>query len=329
MRMEKFGISGPVQHIDRDQAEAVLSELTTGQGGALSTSGGGAANVAKISAMLGIKAAFCGCVGQDPLAEVFTEDLKRAGASVILSHGKEKTGVCLILSSGKERRIAASPGAALELSWSYIDGALLSKTKVVVIDGYILDNRHLVQQILMHSGSLKIPAAIDAASAFLIRDRTEDILHYSRNYPIFLFMNADEAIVFYNSILKSSRDEAGMSESEKIETIFLSVCPMLKIITEGKTFPVIVIKLGSQGAVVIAGGRIYREETFLASSGDTVGLGDAFAAAFLSSWIRGHSLSECAAMGNKVAKRILEVPGTAIDSSRLEPFAKSLALQKP
>ena len=325
-RMEKFGIRESVQHIDRDLAEVILREL--GAGGAFLTSGGGAANVAKISAMLGMKAAFCGCVGQDPLAEVFRQDLASAGAGTFLSHGKGKTGVCLVLSSGEERRIAASPGAALELSWPNIDEALFSEARVIVIDGYILDNRSLVQQILTRAGQLKIPAAIDAASVFQIRDKAEEILEYSRSYPLFLFMNTDEAIAFYNTVLKSGKKETELNESEKIEIIYTDVCPMIKKITEGKTFPVAVIKLGSRGAVVVAGGSVYREESSPVSSGDTVGVGDAFAAAFLSSWIRGHPLSECAALGNRVARLILEVPGTAIEESRLKTFAADLKRYK-
>jgi len=325
--MEKFGITGSVQHIDRNNAEAILCELEAVQGSALVASGGGAANVAKISAMLGMKSAFCGCVGQDPIAEIFRQDLERAGASAILCYVKEKTGVCLVLNSGEERRIAASPGAALELSWSCIDNTFFSSAEIVVIDGYILDNRLLVKQILKHAGQLEIPVVIDAASVFQIQNKAEEIMHYSRNHPLFLFMNVDEAIAFYNTVTKSKMDKTDLSESEKIGFILKDVCPMLKTIAKGEKFPIMAIKLGSMGAVVVANNSVYREKCIPVLAGDTVGVGDAFAAAFLSSWIRGYSLSECAAMGNKVARRILEAPGTSIKDSRLKTFAR--ALKKP
>jgi len=116
-----------------------------------------------------------------------------------------------------------------------------------------------------------------------------------------------------------------MTDKEKEALILRDICPMLKIITDGELFPIIVIKLGGRGAIVVAGGNVYREETFtVATPKNTVGAGDAFCAAFISAWIRDKSLSECAALGNKVAREILEVPGTHIKSGKLKSFAKIL-----
>jgi sugar/nucleoside kinase (ribokinase family) len=58
-----------------------------------------------------------------------------------------------------------------------------------------------------------------------------------------------------------------------------------------------------------------------------VGAGDAFCAAFLSAWIRGRSISECAALGNKVARKVLEAPGAAIKRDKLKSFARLLHKQ--
>ena len=99
---------------------------------------------------------------------------------------------------------------------------------------------------------------------------------------------------------------------------------MLKCITEGEIFPVIVIKLGGRGAVVLAGGNIYRQETFTVIPRNTVGAGDAFCAAFVAAWIRGRPILECAALGNRVAREILLVPGTKINAGKLKSFARQL-----
>ncbi|MDR0583280.1 MAG: adenosine kinase [Treponema sp.] len=320
--MDRQGIGEAVQHISRDQAELILKE-----GGAntpVFSSGGGAANVAKIAALLDMDAAFAGCVGQDELAAIFEKSLEDAGVSPFLSRGTEKTGVCLMLSNGGETRIAASPGAALEFTGADVREDMIAAAELVVIDGYILDRRPLVHRILQLSDRHGIPAALDAASLFQIREKTEEILHYSRNYPLIVFMNADESIVFYNTIKKSAQVEDFHSEQEKEKIILRYICPVLKLITDGEIFPVFVIKLGSRGAVAVAGGNVYREETFAVIPRSTVGAGDAFCAAFLSAWIRGKSLGECAALGNKVAREILEVPGTNIKTDKLKTFAKQL-----
>ena len=319
---EQHGVIQPAQHISREQAEAILREPAAA--GAVKISGGGAANAAKIAAMLGINAAFCGCTGQDEFAGIFEQGLAAAGVSAILTKSNEKTGVCLICNVDGENRFAANPGAALELTEADVGEELISNAEAVVLDGYILERRPLVQHILRLSSRRGIPAALDAASVFQVKAKAEEILHYSRNFPLFIFMNADEAIAFFNTIRKSREEEANLSEREKESLILRDVCPMLKIITDGEIFPIVVVKLGGRGAVVVAGGNVYREETSALTSKNTVGAGDAFLAAFLAAWIRGKSLSGCAALGNKVARKVLEASGTIINAGKLKSFAKSL-----
>jgi len=321
---KKYGIADPVQHISGEQAESLLREPSVDFEKAVKSSGGGAANVAKIAALLGMDAAFYGCVGHDELAAIFEKEVTDAGAFVILAKSNEKTGICFACTVDGHLRFAASPRAALELNESHISEELITGAAVVVLDGYILDRRPLVQHILKIASRLGIPVALDAASVFQVLRKAEEILTYSRTYPLFVFMNADETIAFNNTIRKNRDTESGLTEKEKEEIIIRDICPMLKIITDGEIYPIIVVKLGGHGAVVIAGGNIYREETFSIIPRNTVGAGDAFCAAFISAWLRDKSLSECAALGNKVAREILEVPGTHIKSTKLKSFAKIL-----
>ena len=321
---QKYGITEPVQHIDRKTAEKILKEPSIDFANAVKSSGGGAANVAKIAAMLGMDAAFSGCVGRDDLAEIFEKEITEAGVSVILEKSDEKTGLCFACNVNGETLFAASPGAALELTDEHISEELIGSAEVVVLDGYILDRRPLVQHILRLASRKGIPVALDVASIMQVKSKAEEILTYSRNYPLFVFMNADETIAFFNTVRKTQDEDINLPEKEKEAIILRDVCPMLKIITEGEIYPIVVVKLGGRGAIVIAGGNVYREETFTIVPRNTVGAGDAFCAAFISAWIRDKSLSECAALGNKVAREILEVPGTHIKSGKLKSFAKIL-----
>jgi len=317
------GITETVQHIPMDLAQRLLGELVLANDTVMS-SGGSAANVAKIAAMLDTESAFVGCIGDDNLAATFNKDLDSAGVVPLISCGKEKTGLCFAFNCGGSTRIAASPGAALEFSEADVPVDLIPRAEAIVLDGYMLDRRPLVQHIMGLASRHGIPIALDAASVFQIKEKTEDILQYSRNYPLIVFMNADEAIVFYNNIRKSRDSHETYSEREKETLILKEIGPVLKCITEGEIFPIIVIKLGGKGAVVLAGGNIYREETFTIIPHNTVGAGDAFCAAFLSAWIRRRSIQECAALGNRVAREILLVPGTNIEKGKLKSFAKQL-----
>jgi sugar/nucleoside kinase (ribokinase family) len=328
--LEKQGITEPIQHISREKARQIWEELGGAAAGITVSSGGVAANVAKIAAMLNINAAFAGCTGGDDLAAIFEKELRTAGVVPFLATGTEKTGLCFAFNCNNDIhgepavRIAASPGAALEFTEADVQENLIAAAEAVVLDGYMLDRRPLVQRILQLASRRGIPIALDAASVFQIREKTEEILHYSRNYPLIVFMNADESIVFYDTIRKGGKKTEVTGEQEKETLILQEICPVLKCITEGEIFPIIVIKLGGKGAVVLAGGNIYREETFTIIPRNTVGAGDAFCAAFLGAWIRGKPIRECAALGNKVARKILEVPGTKIEGNKLKPFAKIL-----
>jgi sugar/nucleoside kinase (ribokinase family) len=322
---QKYGITEQAQHISRELAESILKEPTVDFKNAVKSSGGGAANVAKIAAMLGMNAKFSGCTGNDELADIFDKELTGAGVSTSLVKSQgAKTGICFASTMDGEPHFIASPGAALELTEKDITDDMISDAEVIVVDGYILGRRPLVQHILKRASKKGIPVALDAASVFQVKAKAEEILTYSRSFPLFVFMNADETIAFYNTIRKSKDEEANLTEKDKEALIKRDVCPMLKIITDGELYPIIVVKLGGRGALVVAGGNVYHEDTFTITPRNTVGAGDAFCAAFLAAWIRDRSLSDCAAMGNKVAREILEVPGTHIKGSKLKSFAKML-----
>jgi len=328
----RYGILESAQHIDHDLAEMLIFECAANFKKAEKSSGGGAANAAKIAAMLGMKSTFVGCIGNDEPAAFFEKEMTHAGVSSILIRTNENTGLCFICnfeddssgSGNSELRYAASPGAALELSADDIKEELIASAEIIVLDGYILERRALVQHVLLRASRRGIPVALDVASAAQVRSKAEEILTYSRNFPLIIFMNADEAIAFHNTIRKSTETEICTTEKEKESFILRDVCPMLKIMTDGEIYPIIVVKLGGRGAVIIAGGNVYHEETFTVIPRNAVGAGDTFCAAFTSAWIRGKSISECAVLGNKAAREILDVQGTRIKSSRFNSIAKML-----
>jgi sugar/nucleoside kinase (ribokinase family) len=317
----RHGISEPVQHVEPDRAELILNEI-----GFLSPayrSGGGAANVAKVAAMLGVSAGYAGSAGGDWLSGIFTQELESAGANVSLYNAKGKTGICFICKSQGGTYIAACPRAAVELPESFIDGDLIGGVKVVVLDGFMLNRGSFVWNVFEKAGSLGIPIALDAASTFIVKDAAWEILHYSRNYPMFIFMNADEAIAFYNAVAGKKGESGELSEAEKEAVVLRDVCPMLKIIAKDD-FPVFVVKLGSMGALAVTGGRVFHKKSTPVFSDNTVGAGDNFCAAFLSAWLCGKSVAECTSFGNKAARAILGVQETAVMKEKLSFLAKTL-----
>jgi len=353
----RLGISEPVQHIKIEKLHEILNTLKvpTAQEKPLTlpeftmASGGGAANVAKIAGFLGAKAGFIGALGRgeakgpsfqgDEFGQLFERDLNAAGVKLQLPLKSSPTGLCLFLRAGTETRIIASPSAALELSEGDINEEELKKAGVVVIDGFMLDRPGMVDHILRLTDRYGTTAVIDLSSAAIARERVLEVLNYARIHSLILFMNDKEAEAFCEGLkargvgiqdlgLAMDEDSQGASllsaERRKPGSSFRRICTLFQALTSGKRFPIIVVKLGERGAFIFSGGTIMRAETTAKIPGETTGAGDAFCAAFLTAWVRNKTISECATLGNKAARIVLDVAGTQVDGKALQSIVQLL-----
>ena len=305
----RYGLCDPVQHVEIEKLKNLLSEL----GETTMVSGGGAANAAKIAALLGAKVGFSGAIGDDRYGRLFGEGLRFAGVRTCLVEKRSPTGICIVLQTGEGTRIAASPSAALEFSEDDVNGEEIRKAKVVVIDGFILGRRGLVRRILALADQHGTAVAIDLGSTAIAAEEAEEIAAYvvsldaaqdgvspnMRRRPLFLFMNEDEAVSFRNALGRTA------TEVEQIQKFF-------KSLTERSPSLVIVVKMGKRGAIYFAKGKAYNAGTEAVEPVETTGAGDAFCGAFLAAWTRGQTLSECADMGNKAARIVLDGAGTKV-----------------
>ena len=303
----RHGLTQPVQHIEIEKLKKILSELRD----YTMISGGGAANVAKIAGLLGAKVSFAGAIGNDKSGRLFKKSLAAAGVKHHLSIKTSPTGICLMLrdtagdTQAGETRIAASPSAALEFSESDIGENEPRKTKVILIDGFMLDKTALVSHILSMAGRSDTAAAIDLSSPGIAREHAAEIADFAKNHPLILFMNEAETEAFSDGLIIKSAMQ---------ETLF----------EKDTNFPIIVIKLGEKGALCYSGGKIFRAETQAVTPVDATGAGDAFCAGFLSAWVKKQTLSECAAFGNMTARTVLGAEGSQADKKALKVLAVQL-----
>jgi sugar/nucleoside kinase (ribokinase family) len=311
----RHGILEPAQHLEYGPLAAAIGEL--GKKAAV-CSGGGAANVAKIASFLGTRAAFIGALGSDEWSRFFEGELRAAGVRPLLFSRPGSTGRCLTLRLDKNTiRVAAAPSAALELTGEDVAEEDIRDAAVAVIDGFLLGRRELVRRVLDLANRYGTAVALDLGSPKIAGERAHEILTYSRVYPMILFMNEAEAVTFFHAINERSAGEEEEGFDEEMTDFFLGL-------TANELFPIVVLKRGKRGAVVFAGGTFHREGTFAINPRDSTGAGDAFCAAFLSAWIRGRPLGECAALGNRVAREVLSVPGTGVDRKKVAALRKLL-----
>ena len=328
-------------HVDYQRLNEILVALPSPQLNA----GGGTANTIKIASLLGISTAFVGTVGSTPavyprgngendfspeisepptpedrFAKIFRDDMAEMGVQTHLSVSPKPTGLCAIIKMPDQGiAIAACPSAALDLQAQNIPEKLIRQAKIVMLDGFLLQNRPVVERVFELANRFGTIIALDVGSSAVAAERALEIAAYCRSYPVILFMNEAEADSFCMAVHKSQNKEEANPE-ERYNA--------LKTLTADNLFPIIVVKRGDQGALVFAGNDVHSAPTVATIAFDATGAGDAFAAAFLSAWLRNYSLSECAAQGNRLAREVLKVPGTRLDCERLKKVARSLGSDK-
>ena len=314
----QYGITQPVQHVGIETLNALLSQIPD----FIAASGGGAANVAKISGLLGAEVCFTGSVGAsdespDRFGLLFEKDLSSAGVKPKLHLKPTPTGIFAMLKTeAGETRIAASPSAAGEFTEKDLDEEDFKNTRVVVIDGFMWDRPGLIRRILELTARHGKIAALDLGSAAAAEEHAEDILRFINQYPLILFMNEAEALALYNGMREEKKEAAPDQAAPNQEPY-----EYFRDLTAGKSFPVIVVKQGERGALFFAGGKTCRAETDAVVPYDATGAGDAFCAGFLISWVRNKPMSVCVEMGNKAARIVLEVPGTSVNSEIFKNIA--------
>ena len=316
-----FGLHSPVQHVSPEITSAILAALPENK---VITSGGCAANTAKIAARLGLPSAFAGAVGNDQYADYFEKELADAGVILNLARKKSPTGVFISLRSkiklldtsaepvrrgspSAETRpfagdqatyIAASPSAALEFDAQDIKGKIQERA-ILYLEGFLLKRKGLLEKILELVNKHNLTLAIDFGTAeiakeeaLLVKQKASpfwDEKNRRSFFPLILFLNEREAEVF-----------AGTFNSYW-EDLFSAAIASVSVI----------VKRAEKGAAIFSGGNVFRVETKKINAMESTGSGDAFAAGFLTELLRGGDPRACGESGNAAAALVLNTPGTS------------------
>ena len=246
--------------------------------------GGSAANVAAFAAR-SVAARFIGRVGDDHVGRSMVDALVGAGVDCRVQRaGRTGTIVVQVHGSG-ERTMFPDRGAAAELAavpLEWVDGAA-----VLHVSGYTLASRageRAVIDLVRRARAGGAVISVDAASVNLLQamaHRFDPLLEELR--PDVLFANADEAALIE---IRAVTDRGG---TYVIKNGADPVC------VHGPERPPLLVPVEPVTAVL-----------------DTTGAGDAFAAGFLSSTIRGSSLTEAVRAGNLMAAAVLGQPGATL-----------------
>ncbi|NBM18286.1 carbohydrate kinase family protein [Streptomyces sp. GC420] len=256
--------------------------------------GGAGANAACWAVRRGARdVRMLGRVGADAAAW-HGQALIRAGVRpLLITDQYEPTGTVVSLvdsAANGERTFLTDSGAALRLSVADWRDGLLNGVSHLHLSGYLCfaeEPRALVRLAMAAARARRVPVSVDPASAgFVARMGVERFLATVKGADV-LLPNRDEAL-----LLTGADDPVRAAEAL------------------GSRFPLVVVTLGAEGALVAGGGaEVVKVSGVRVTPRDTTGAGDAFTGGFLAARLGGAGVVAAAEAGCRAGAEAVTLIG--------------------
>lgn len=254
--------------------------------------GGSAANTVYALGKIGLKTGFIGVVGADADGQALVTDLEQAGVdtSHIRTAAEAPTGAVLGLSDRSARRsLYAAPGANNLLNESDIDMEYLNSARMVHISSFVHEKQFALLIETVRKLSLDVKLSFSPGSLYAARG-----------------LKALGPILDRTHILFINRTElermTGTSYTKAAWDCIKRGCEIV-VVTFGQGLSVSDTRIIS--SYIRDKNREYQVDvvrmTWQATT-ETTGAGDAFAAGFLYALLKDKPLTECATVGDIVAR---------------------------
>jgi sugar/nucleoside kinase (ribokinase family) len=301
-----------IGRLGSEKGGMTLVELTTIDGALANTSagvkivpGGSACNTMVGIGNLGGRSRMIGRVGRDELGKAFVAGLEKAGVERRLFESDPATGrVLSVVTPDAQRTMFTYLGASSLLGPDDITAADLLGAGIVLLEGYLLFNRPVVEKILALAKQAKAKVVLDLAS-FQVVEICRDFIEQILPSIDIVLANEDEAKAY-----------TGQGEGASLE------------ILAGKV-ETAVVKVGKKGVLLGRGQERYSVPAQLVKAIDTTGAGDLWASGFLFGLTQGMGLENAARLGCKVGSEVVQVMGAVIPDSgwqRIHKYRGELAV---
>ncbi len=254
------------------------------------TLGSSSAIFAHNFAQLGNKVGFSSCIGDDPFGEICLRRLGEGNVDIsrVRRLKNKTTGLTVILPQRKERYILTYPGTMYDLSERELDFSYVFSAKHLHVSSYYLQKglRGSWVELFRKAKEAGLTTSLDT------NDDPED--RWSSDIQLLL--------KHVDILLPNEREACKLAQADNVERA-------ADILSQ--KVPVVVIKRGSQGAMVRVGKEKYSGFPPVVDVVDPVGAGDSFDAGFIHQFIRGAKVEECLKFGNIVgALNVTKAGGT-------------------
>ncbi len=269
--------------------------------------GGSACNTMVGIGNLGGKSRMIGRVGKDELGQAFLNGLQKAGVDRRIRESDLATGrVLSVVTPDAQRTMFTYLGASSQLSPEDVKLEDFTDAGMVLLEGYLLFNRPVVEKILTLAKQAKAKIVLDLAS-FQVVEICREFIEQILPSVSMVLANEDEAKAY-----------TGLGESASLD------------ILAGKV-ETAVVKIGKQGVLLAQGKERHTVDAHLVKAIDTTGAGDLWASGFLFGLTQGLSLDNAARLGCKVGSEVVQVMGAVIPDEgwkRVHQYRAGLALAK-
>lgn len=242
------------------------------------TLGASSAIVAHNLASLGSRVGFVSCIGDDQFGELALARLSAAEVDVsrVAILPGRKTGLTVIMQRDSWRNMLTYPGTIFDLSMEKLDFEYVSSAKHFHLSSFYLQRglRPDVPELFRKLKSAGLTISLDC------NDDPDDGWDGSIH----------EALKFVDVFLPNAREIMRLTGASDCQSAIQDIA---------MTVPLVVVKLGSEGATARRGNEEWSSPALKVDLVDPVGAGDSFDAGFLHEYIRGSNIETCLAAGNR------------------------------
>jgi sugar/nucleoside kinase (ribokinase family) len=289
-RVRRHGLVKGTMHLV-DEARA--RQLYDAMGPAIEISGGSAANTIVGVASFGGRAQYVGKVRDDQLGDVFGHDLRSTGVAYETPPATSgpPTGRCLILiTPDAQRTMNTFLGASVHLSPADIDGRLITRGKILYLEGYLFDPPGAQE-------AFRVAASMAHAAGRKVSLTLSDPFCVDRHRAAFLDLVEHHVDV----LLANEAEIRSLYEVDDFDAALQQV---------RRHCEVAALTRGPRGSLVVGGDEVHVIDACpVEMLVDTTGAGDLYAAGFLFGLSRGLDLATCGRLGSVAAAEVISHVG--------------------
>jgi sugar/nucleoside kinase (ribokinase family) len=242
------------------------------------TLGGSSAIMAHNLAALGSRVGFQSLIGDDDLGQSVLVPLQEIGVDVSRvrrSPGPAKTGLTAILQRAVWRNMVTYSGTIAEMKWEDLDFEYLTDARHFHLSSFYLQKalRPRVPELYRKMKEAGLTTSLDT------NDDPDDTWQGGLN----------ETLQYVDVFLPNEREAQKAAGVDGVESAIKKLANMV---------PLVVVKIGREGAVAQRGKERFVSRPQTVKSIDAVGAGDSFDAGFLHEYVRGSDLDACLRAGN-------------------------------